>query len=366
MLDSLYLIRLRFTTPLHLGTSRAEYDRAADYLHSDTFYSAILQAWADLGLAHPALQAESNSTGADLRLGFVLSSLFPFRKVEGEEPQYFFPVPLGLLAEATGRLDLAQQKRVKKLRFLEHGLFADLLRRGVSENLLADLESKIPAPASDFMCLGANQWTRTFYEKETVSRNHVPPTDWWGAADTEIFYVERLRFDRGCGLFGLVHLENPEVLPELKTALRYLQDEGLGSDRHAGHGLFELEFGPAPDALKALFQATTDSPYRLNLSLFCPSREDLPQMVAGSQVRYRLKKRGGWIGHAPYLSLRKNAVYMFEEGSILQTDRLVAGKTVNLRPNLSALGPGVPEVEHPIFRIGRSLFVPVNLSTHET
>lgn len=364
MPDALYLIRLRFTTPLHLGTSRAEYDRVADYLHSDTLYAAIMQAWADLGIDHPALSGAADQPASDLDLGFVLSSLFPFRQVKEEAPAYFFPAPVGQLAEAGRGLDLADQKRLGKLRFLERSLFRDLLRGRLAASLLGGLEAWIPAKANDFL-RPSGGWDSPFYRKETVSRNHVPPAASGKKGETEIFYVERLCFEAGSGLFGLARVTDPAALPKLKAALRYLQDEGLGSDRHAGHGLFTLKFEAAPDEMKALFEASEDHSYGVNLSLFCPTQAELPTMINDENVRYQLVKRGGWIGHAPYLSLRKNGVYMFGEGGIFRTDQMVAGKTVNLWPDLSKLGAAVPQVSHPIYRVGRSLFVPINLPSHE-
>jgi CRISPR type III-A-associated RAMP protein Csm4 len=362
-MSSYHLIRLHVETPLHLGTSRAEYDRAADYLHADTLYSAVIQAWAELGVQSPVFDPIAAPAGEtlDLNLGFTLSSLFPFHGW-AEGYRYFFPAPLGLLSERAGALGLSHedQKKLKKIRFIDVALLTQLLREGPSKAMGDRISGLVSSAGSGFLSASPDGF-QPFYEKQTVSRNAVPP-GWDSASDTVIFYMERLAFTAGSGLFGLVHCEDDVAWQRLLTALRYLQDEGLGSDRHTGHGLFHLETAELPGELADLLTTPAQEGYRINLSLFCPSKEELPGMIKGDHVRYRLKKRGGWIGRAPYLSLRKNGVYMFEEGGIFRSDQVVAGKTVNLRPDLSSLGH---DVSHPIYRVGRSLFLPINLFDHD-
>ncbi|MEM7657189.1 MAG: type III-A CRISPR-associated RAMP protein Csm4 [Bacteroidota bacterium] len=359
------LIRLHFETPVHVGTSRAEYDRVAEWMHSDTLYSAIIQAWADLGIDHPAFEISANEKRPEV-LGaipwdFTLSSLFPFASLQGT-PHYFFPAPLGGLA--LPKLRYAAQKRLHGVRFLELDPFCEYLTDGAKAGFLPnapdlayqDLLVQHPSAYS------ASFQDRGFYQKQMVPRS-VVPREGAVATDTEIFYLQQLTFAEGSGLFGLVHTEDEQAEQRLLAALRYLQDEGLGSDRHVGMGQFRLEVAPLPPALSALLTGETSATHRLSLSLLHPTHEEVPQLLDSPTVRYQLKKRGGWIGHEPYLSLRKNAIQMLVEGSILQSDQAFAGTTVNLRPDLEQLGL---HVAHPIFRIGRAMLLPIHLSDYES
>lgn len=366
------LIRLHFETPVHMGTSRAEYDRVADLMHSDTLYSAIIQAWADMGIAHPIFEVDAKETSTEvldkLNLGFTLSSLFPFSMNTGSL-QYFFPAPLGLISEGGEEADLAYEelKKLKKVRFLETEQFVRLLQDGPSKAFIKD----VPGHAREsFMMTNPDSYS-PFYKKNMVPHSYVPregeyELDQKGQAilvsDTSIFYMQHLSFSAGSGLFGLVHLENKEAESRFAAALNYLQDEGLGSDRHTGQGHFRLAIEGVPASIEKLLTEDSQSRHRLSLSLLCPTQEELGLMIEGQEVRYQVKKRGGWIGHEPYLSLRKNAVYMFEEGSILCSDQSMAGKTVNLHPDLGDLH----HVAHPIFRVGRGILLPINLKTHES
>jgi CRISPR/Cas system CSM-associated protein Csm4 (group 5 of RAMP superfamily) len=82
--------------------------------------------------------------------------------------------------------------------------------------------------------------------------------------------------------------------------------------------------------------------------------------------RFELIRRGGWITTQPYMTYRKKSIQMFREGSVfsLPKTRAVvensfkAGKTVDLRPELPE---GMKQVEHPVWRVGKSIFIPVNL-----
>ena len=353
------LLRFHFKTPVHLGSHRADYDRSADMLHSDTLYASIIQAWSTLGVEHPLfeLAAKDEERIAALDLGFVLSSMFPFYWDKKKKlPTYFFPIPTGLLNDP----DPIRHKKLKSVKFADMESYLALLSNEKVEDVTKAAKGKFLTKHEDF----EQKKTQEFYNKKTVSRNYVPQEgDGQEEADTEIFYMERITFHQHSGLFCLVKIEEESREKDLMAAIRYLQDEGIGSDRNVGNGQFELEVEELPVELQSLIFGKVDTNYRLNLSLFCPENvESLERMLpeGDTSVQYQLKKRGGWIGSYPYLSLRKNAVYMFEEGSIFRFNEQVAGKTVNLKPDRL-------NIAHNIYRVGRSLFLPINLNkSHES
>ena len=58
--------------------------------------------------------------------------------------------------------------------------------------------------------------------------------------DTNIFYVDRIFFEGDSGLWFMAKFERDEQKNKVLSALKYLQDEGFGTDRHTGNGLFQL------------------------------------------------------------------------------------------------------------------------------
>ncbi len=358
----LHLFRLHFHAPLHIGNARADYGQSGQVFHSDSLYAAIIQAWAVLGLPMP------DETGDP---GFALSSLFPFGKSTKDEPLYFFPKPI----EALKAEDYHYNKLAKKIRYLDTESFVKTLR---GENATYGNSEEINRHGAFYSAHLQKEKARIFHS-EVNPRVYVPrygETDKDGkrVEDTSIYYVERLFFEKGCGLFCLVQADEAS-LKKVRAALSYLQDEGIGTDRHVGNGLFTLQ-----ESTFNAFDALPASDYGLNLSLFCPeSQAQLQAMIeenagADQEVKsaYELIRRGGWITTEPHLSLRKKSVYMFKEGGLLRIPSdtsfsegiYTSGKTVNLRPDNDLLEhSGVAKVEHPVWRSGKALFVPFQLNS---
>lgn len=80
-------------------------------------------------------------------------------------------------------------------------------------------------------------------------------------------------------------------------------------------------------------------------------------MIEGDYVAYDLIRRGGWITDSGYNTFRKNIIYAFSPASIFNfTTQNIAinGKIVDLCPKGIALS-------HPIWRCGKSIFLPVKI-----
>jgi len=166
--------------------------------------------------------------------------------------------------------------------------------------------------------------------------------------------MERIYFRGKSGFFCLVNFENDDIENKVKIALNYLQDEGIGSDRKTGNGTFEYTIEPF-DKLDDIIEMDTE--YRTSMSLFCPEKAEILRDMIGdddSKATYELVKRGGWMTTTPHLNFRKNSIYMMNVGSILKTKEKTAGKTVDLRPDV--LSPS-----HSVYRVGKSLFLPINV-----
>lgn len=325
------LIRFHFRTPLHISSVRLDYGISEKILHSDSIYSAIISAWATLGLKVPNLK-----NGADL--GFTISSLFPFfQKDEEPKPIYFFPKPLGII-QPEGYDD---HKPIKKIQYLDESSFQSILKK--------ELKPDVKHIKGEFYIKnGEKDFDSDFMQSEVYARNAVPRDE----GDTQIYYIDRIFFKGNSGLFCLIDFDekHPDIENKVMAAFRYLQDEGLGTDRHVGNGLFEL----GEDTINLSYPTSN---YAINLSLFCPEDKDvLKAMIDDKETRYEITKRGGWISTEPYLTYRKKSIYMFKEGSIFKTDGEIKGKTVDLKPEIKPI-----EVNHSIYRVGKSLFVPINI-----
>jgi len=355
MLMTYQLIRFHFRTPLHIGTVREDYASSESVLHSDSLYSAILSAWAALGLAIPKNLQEQPE-----QLGFTLSSLFPFYQPdETSAVTYFFPKPLGTMLPQS----YAENKPLKKIRYLDGASFQKILADGITfrpnpDNIEEAFYFDKTADKKAFD-------TKKFRDSEVFARNRVPriPKKNEKDEDTQIYYTERVSFKGNSGLFCLVKFEDEatknKVKNNVKTALDYLQDEGIGTDRHVGNGLFEWE-------MDDIELTAEKSDYAVNLSLFCPENPTvLGNMLQGNIPKYELLKRGGWITTEPYLTYRKKSIYMFQEGGIFRTDEKSKGKIVDLKPDQDELPKESKIIDHPIYRVGKSLFIPIHLKSEK-
>jgi CRISPR type III-A-associated RAMP protein Csm4 len=361
MKDKLTAIKFHFTTPLHVGTVRADYDTSEKMIHSDTLYSAIIWAWSVLGMEEeiPKLVEEAN---------FTISSLFPFYQSEKKDSKavYFFPKPTGTLI--TDKYQ--HHKKVKSIRYLDINAFKECLngepflyystteeRKGNSVSILNAETSKVGGFKLRNGILSNNDTlpNNSFIVSEVYPRVYVPRYGEEG--DTQIYYIERLFFKEQSGLFCLAKFDNEEIKSKVIAALRFLQDEGFGTDKHVGNGLFELKCEDFED----FDNLQIESNHAVSLSLFCPESKEQIEGMLGKKAAFDTIKRGGWITEEGYLTYRKKSVYMFTEGSIFETkDTKSKGKTVDLQPDNKYL-PTENPVTHSIYRVGRSLFLPIKL-----
>jgi CRISPR type III-A-associated RAMP protein Csm4 len=322
-------LKLSFTSPLHLSDVRAnDYGKSQRMLHSDALTAAIMQTWAMLGKTE---WIEKDS-------GFVTSSLFPFTKA-ADTPVYFLPKPFCGLNIPKDKTDPALAKKAKKVQYFDTRYFQLALNQTAIEGVLE--KNFQGAYLSD------NEIDSGFLTSDTRIRIRKPRND---AEDAEPFYMEQLRFKEDSGLWGIFWFENENIQKRVEIAIEYLQESGLGTDRNVGNGQFTCEWtGELP------LEITTPTTYGLNLSLFCPN--DQPQLteMLDAKARYELIKRGGWLSE-PYGSLRKRSVYMFKEGSVFKmpTATNLLGEVIDLQPEII-------KNQHPVWRSGKALFIPIAL-----
>ena len=325
------VFRLKFLAGVHLGRGKDEYDRAQLNFYSDTLHAAICAVGFEIGRP---IDPQS----------FTVSSAFPYFEFE-DSVEYFFP-KIGFFESSDSESTL-NRKKLKRLRWLAKPWFEKVLA-GNSIHV----DEILDATQDDLVFHDVKKEKRSEIFLQTVrARVSVPRNT--GAEDATPFYMEQVNFFEHTGLYFLVDASST-TLPEIQGLLEVLGPNGLGTDKSVGLGQFTV----------AMDQLDLKIPSRgnawISLSLFLPeNKEQLANLLAEKQpfVSYRLTERGGYLTQEPYLGLRKNSVLMFEEGAVFagtQTEFSVQGKVVDLNANQSA-------VPHPIWRSGKSIFLPANL-----
>lgn len=352
MAQELRLYKLHYSTPLHVGNERADYDAGSAFLHSDTLYAAIWSMYARLGW-------EAHIPAPGGKPAFCLSSLFPFQQV-GDRAIRYFPRPLYSPPAIEQESQTQVRKKIKKAVWVSQQILERILggqslsayqqaeyfcgsfwadvpinRPPVSASRSGDPKTQTAIPQAGYRPT----------ESVVVPRIRVSRT---GAEDTQIFYIERFFFQQGAGLFCLATFDDKAERERFEAALRLLGDEGLGTDRNIGHGKFTVADEPWSG-----FKTKSRLGLSINLGLYCPEdRGQLAEALQPAEAGYSLLRRGGWMSE-PYNSWRKRTVHMFREGSCFRAGQArqvyADGALVDLRPTDVA-------VPHPVWRCGRCLF----------
>ena len=316
---------LRFTSPLHIGDSRDDYGISKQSIASDSFYSSLFSMLAQM-------KAELPSNGD---MGCSVSSLFPYYQKRVGQPVLFFPKPMCPIFLSEQHLSHA--KEVKKVEWIDEQYFKRIL-----------CGNSIFAGDDDFRNINDKYLTSEsidgdFVTSSVAQRVNLQCRDNDGKPMP--FYMDKVLFKEESGLYFVAHGDTTL----LDQALRLLQVSGIGTDRNVGNGFFEIM---QHDNIS--FEVSEDAIAAVSLSTFIPeSKDQLDAMLGIDNAAYSLERRGGWITTPPNNTIRKNAIYAFSAGSVFaRPSGITAGAIVDLRPD-------VPMVQHPIWRCGRAIFLPI-------
>jgi CRISPR-associated protein Csm4 len=355
------VIRLQdFKGGLHLarGLTNA-YDKSLKMLHSDTLKSAIfscaLQLFSEIGEA-----GDDNGfkKGKAFLNDFKISSAFPFYKgSEQENPLYFFPKPdvLKLPFDIEGELGL--EKKLKKVSFLERELFERLIKDNTETIVFKKHHLKGAFMVNNdeglnFSGTGGildNDDCSALTTSEPYQHVAIPRDQ---GSDSTPYYVDKIYFHQNAGLYFLVDTDDA-TFEKIKAAVKLLADNGIGTDRNGGNGQFDVVF----DTME--LDIPDDGNFDLSLSLYCPLREEIQQI---DKSFYGLTKRGGYISspqNEENLSIRKRSIHMFTEGSLFPKMKGRIGKVVDLKPDEKELAAKNIYINHPIWRDGQPIFIPM-------
>lgn len=327
------IYKLHFTSPVHLGDARDDYGISLKSIASDTLYAALISSLAKLGKEIPK----------DGDLKCTISSLFPFYQKDKADGNavLFFPKPLKQTLPKSKKA-VEERKKIKKVEWLDSAFFTKILRGGqlfdeqsISGNAIqGEYMTDVPID-KDFISSQVSP-------RVTVSRDY--------SEDAKPFYMDRVTFK---GYSGLFFIADGDV-SLLEKVLNILQHEGIGTDRNVGNGFFEYE----KDTIEIDMPDAAD--FAMSLSTFVPeSKEQLQALLDSDNIAYDFQRRGGWITTPPNNTLRKNVIYAFTAASVFkhQCDGVeTLGQVgIDLKPDLQM-------VEHPIWRCGRALFLPIKVN----
>lgn len=333
------IYKLYFTAPLHIGDLHEDGSSSLRTVQSDTLYAALTSCLAKTGNAIPK--------GGDL--GFTVSSLFPYYQQTAEgRPIYFLPMPLQ--SRQPELKDVSKAKKLKKVQWVDSTLYGNILNGTFS---LTNADTLLPYIQGIYLTkekLPLNEDGSCEFVSSEISQR-VTLKSRTGQEDARPYYVDKIVFCHHAGLFFLA--EGDTTL--LDKALRILSMEGIGTDRNIGFGFFEF----STDSIA--LELPQEAEHQMALSLLIPETEEqLKNLMESNGVAYDFIRRGGWITTYPFTTIRKCAIYGFQPGSVFKKETgqkcKPIGRIVNLAPEIGELSP-----DHPIWRNGKSIMLPINL-----
>ncbi|MES2648155.1 MAG: type III-A CRISPR-associated RAMP protein Csm4 [Bacteroidota bacterium] len=319
------VIRLHFTSGLHIGRGADDLDKTATTYGSDALKSALYA----IGLSYyPEWRNEKIFFE-----GFRISSAFPFC-----DKDYFLPKPGGMNFQFEKGNDLTEAKMAKKIVYVSHSLLAQWAKKPDYKIIVSGRQ------VGDNAFLFQSNDARKFLHTSIQQRVSVGVED----VETRPYYFERLFFEEGSGLYFLMQFTNEELRLQVLHALRILGDAGIGTDRTVGNGQFKAD---EPSAFN--LPVGNSKGRQMALGLYLPTKEELAATEM-NESNWTLIRRGGYMAASDndsYRSLRKNSIYFFGEGSAFKVRQPLKGRYIDLQPKWN--DPGM----HPVWRCGMPLFI---------
>ena len=288
---------LNFHSPLHLGAARGWVGG------NRNFNPCGHPLFSDLSDVANLLWGSSLSPifwlGTKRSEPFLLTSAFPFA---GDIR--FFPKPLIALNvemdDDRKALEVKandNRKKLKRVRYLSERRFRQIANGApiaFDENDL--INSGQLWIHGDDKC-SPTVWTTDKRPRVTLDRQ---------SSASEIWHLGGVKFHEGCGLWFDAKFDTEETQTQVETILRVLGDTGIGGERNAGYGLFDIHRKPAEP------QSEEEMDRFVTLSPICPRNADeLDRLIQGGDIGYTLEERSGWIGSIEGNGLRRQQIWLF-------------------------------------------------------
>lgn len=330
--------RLRPLAPFHLGTGRAgDLADLDDLPRSDTLAAALISVWhhldrnADIG----AMAAEPP---------FAVSSALPTIQDAAKQWIPLLPMPVGIAESAFS--SPSEQRTVRRARFVEPSV------------LHALMDNRPPAGIQIVnTCLLSADAARQHDELWNLeSRLRLAVNRLGDSPIPELLYdFGATHFDPNVRMTVVASFADPGIQQDFEASLQLLGDEGIGADRSAGYGRFEIESADT-------FVTSLGQGMRLTLSLLHPTDAEVTSGLLDEPARYELVTRGGWVTVPGARTLRKRNIRMLSEGSLI-------GDLGNVRYGDSppVLEP-IPNLglHHSVHRPGIAVTLPIGRRAHKS
>jgi len=323
--------------PLHLGEFTGIHREATlDWIPSDTLFAALVGAWAEQGLLVEDQLEEFRRQSPP----WIISSAFPRAGMVR-----FYPAP-PRLPRHSGILVEGSAKAAKKIRWLSAGVYEALA------------QGETPAAGENNFLHGGTVWITSAEYGQVKNLLELSVDGRWRLWGTQVvphvtldrsrnasnlYYTGQVNVGKNCGFWFAIRGPGENVRP----ALNYLAEAGLGGLRSTGHGSFywtEME---------------TDLPevksgYGFCLSRYAPqTSEEIARGLQAENSAYKLVTVGGWCQDDRGHSWRRRTIRMVAEGALLPN--VVSGGLVDVRPLKPEdwLGP-----QRPVYRAGWAFLIP--------
>lgn len=360
------LVKLNFgRSPAHFGERGIGIEETSERVRSDTLFSAWVTAYArlfpqkveDLLKQFPVDKPEERS---HQKPAFYLSSTFiyqEFPKDTKAEIVYYLPRPLTFPPDYPIGDDLDFTKTFKGLKFLSLKTWQRWYQgEGFTRDDRQELTDKTKKVKSQFNQL---KDARTFDYSQTFEPHKLPKV----AIDrttraTNFYHTGFVQFQwetNPSGLYFLLYFPeaNPALEHNLRAAIEFLGEEGIGGERSSGAGRFEVAWENLSDEWQKIVEFPGTDQHSL-ISMFWDSSLDTKLLEKAS---YELLERGGWItSPSSGRQSRRKSVQMFAEGSVFSG--IPQGKLADVTPD----GFDNPrQGGHKIYRSGIALSLPVKI-----
>jgi len=302
----------------HIGIKEGSLEKTMHYIHSDTIFSGICNAYR---LLYGKDETESLlEKFKNEQPSFLISSAFPYI-----DDIVFFPMPKFINFSDYVK-DEKLFKKSKKIEFVSEEIIKGISKNRFKEELKEEnmVQGKILVTGKESEKIkNASIWKEKEVARVVIDRK---------TNASNIYYFGEVEYCDKCGLHFLIKFMENGIRNKIEAAIRLLGDEGIGGDRSYGKGLFEAEFNN--------FEWSIKEGKFMNLSLYLPKENEIEMVKKGW---YEIVNRGGWVYSPDKKGERKKFVRMIKEGSTFEGDEAFYGRITEI---------GTSEEYHHVYRYG--------------
>ncbi len=339
-MDNVYIVRLKFDGPLHIGTDIPGIGEEAvqEIIHSDTIFSALINNYSEISQNKESIEGllEDFNKG---EIPFRITSGYIYSGSDLMGFEYYVPKPKidppDFYHEQHGAENrLERGKRVREARLIKLDTCYNWIR---DKYVLQELEES----------------NRQFGETHSVEIRPRHTRDRI-SEEAMIFHTGLIHFQKSAGIYFLIQIKNDCTsfnMDTLRFILEAMKKRGLGGKVSSGFGSiggFEIQNADQDENWKRIL-GLPEQEYSLLLSLYHPGSTH--SLVAQNYPAYGLVNRSGWVYSASVpVQVKRKSCLMFAEGSVIRERR--PGVLVDVTPESF-------EGYHRVYRYGLSFALPI-------